>query len=150
MQRIEFCYQVPIVSVPIGHALQGSNPVVDSLHWSAGDRVVVPVEDSRAIPLQSIRHCEQHPDSRGTSSALPVRQKSGFDHPACLLPDLAQVFLQKISHCKRAILVQCFLQSNSFVLWFIRIFRCFNNSLRRPFNTLRSTVATSARTSRRS
>lgn len=89
---MKFCAEVLLVSVPIGHLLQGSDLIVAPLQWSAGDRLVEPVADFRAIPFQHVRHCEQHADSRGPMRGAPVSQKSGCGYLACRLPELTQVF----------------------------------------------------------
>lgn len=47
--------EIVLILILIGHSLQSAVLVVDALEWSAGDWVVVPVEDSTAMVRQSSR-----------------------------------------------------------------------------------------------
>ncbi len=71
MKCVEFGDEVILVFVPICHPLHRSDLVIDSFERSAGDRIVVPIENACTISFQCPGHGNQNSDSGCASTGTP-------------------------------------------------------------------------------
>ncbi len=74
MSCVEFCDEIIVVSVTVGHSLKNADLVVDAFERPRRDRDVVPVEDPGLVALQSIGHRLQDLFSRNTPPLSTLTQ----------------------------------------------------------------------------
>ena len=67
----EFLFQVFVVTVAVGSALQGADFIVDAFQRAGRERVVGPVEESSAMGAEGLGHREELPDAAGCGAAAP-------------------------------------------------------------------------------
>jgi hypothetical protein len=96
----EFEDEVLLISVPVSGSLESSDFVVDSFHGTARDRIVIPIENSRSVALQSVGHSLKDANTCCSRASAPVIEEDGGRCLASLSPDLSEVFLEVVTDVK--------------------------------------------------
>jgi hypothetical protein len=89
--------EVLLISVPVSSSLESSDFVVDSFHGATRDRIVIPIENSRSVALQSVGHSLKDANTGCSRTSAPVIKEDGGRCPASLGPDLSEVFLEVVT-----------------------------------------------------
>jgi len=93
----EFEDGVLLISVSVSGSLDCSDFIVDSFHGTARDWIVIPIEKSRSVALQSVGHCLKDANTGCSRASAQVIKEGGGRCLASLSPDLSEVFLEVVT-----------------------------------------------------